>query len=62
MGSELKLLLEVSEKELKANLPPDLALAIIKVRKEELNLIPGYDGEYGKVEISLSKGRQQKLF
>jgi len=62
MGSELEVLLEVSGGELTGNLPADLARAIIKARKGELNLRPGYDGEYGKVEIPLGEGQQQRLF
>ncbi len=62
MGSEFKVLLEISEEELKGNLPVDIARAIIRVRKEKVNLSPGYDGEYGKIEIPLGDEEQQKLF
>ncbi len=62
LGSEFKVLLEIPEEELKGNLPVDIARAIIKVRKERVELSPGYDGEYGKIEIPLGDGEQQKLF
>jgi len=62
MGSEFKVLLEIPGEELKGNLPADIARAIIRVRKERVNLSPGYDGEYGKIEIPLGDGEQQKLF
>ncbi len=62
MGSELNVLLEIPEEELKGNLPADIARAIVRVRDEKVNLSPGYDGEYGKIEIPLGDEEQQKLF
>ncbi len=52
LGSEFAVLLDLSEEKLYSSLSPEMAKAIIKVRKGDLNVIPGYDGEYGKVEIS----------
>ena len=62
MGSEFRVLLEVPEDELKKNIPHQIAEAIIKVRQEKVNLSPGYDGEYGKIEIPLGDEQQQTLF
>ncbi|MCM8825876.1 MAG: endonuclease Q family protein [Candidatus Omnitrophica bacterium] len=65
LGAELKILLEVSEKELFSNLPEELAKGIKLVREEKLIVIPGYDGEFGTVKIdpSLFENQvQQTLF
>lgn len=50
-GSEFRVLLELEEEELKEFIPPRILNGIMKVRKGDVNLKPGYDGEYGKVTI-----------
>lgn len=50
-GSEFKILLDANEEELFSRLPEKIAEAIIRVRKGELNIEPGYDGVYGTVKI-----------
>ena len=62
VGSEFSVLLEIPEDELKKSIPYQIAEAIIKVRQEKVNLSPGYDGEYGKIEIPLGEEQQQTLF
>ncbi|HOL49366.1 MAG TPA: endonuclease Q family protein [bacterium] len=65
LGPELKILLEIPEQELFANLPKELATGIKLVREEKLVVIPGYDGEFGTVKINplLSESQvQQTLF
>lgn len=52
LGPELKILLEVPEKELFSTLPEELATGIKLVREEKLIVIPGYDGEFGTVKIN----------
>ncbi|MCM8763887.1 MAG: endonuclease Q family protein [Candidatus Omnitrophica bacterium] len=65
LGAELKILLEVPEKDLFLNLPEELAKGIKLVREEKLIVIPGYDGEFGTVKIDpllFESQVQQTLF
>lgn len=55
LGSELKILLLVSEGEIEKYSNPVIARAIMKVRTGKIAVDPGYDGEYGKVKIDLVK-------
>ncbi|MDD5441741.1 MAG: endonuclease Q family protein, partial [Candidatus Omnitrophica bacterium] len=50
-GPELDILYFLEEKELIFKIDGDIAEAILNVRKEKVNIIPGYDGEYGKIEV-----------
>ncbi|MEE9614772.1 MAG: endonuclease Q family protein [Thermodesulfobacteriota bacterium] len=50
-GSEFRVLLDMEEEELKKIAPPRVAEAIVKVRRGELSISPGFDGEFGKVKI-----------
>ena len=50
-GSEFKILLEVSLSELKASGFSVFSEAISRMRKGDIKIAPGYDGEYGKVSI-----------
>ncbi len=47
-GSELFILLELDLKKIKV---PRLAEAIVRVRRGNLNIKPGFDGQYGQVKI-----------
>ncbi len=51
LGTELEVLIEVSEDKLLKELPVKIAKAIINVRKGDVNILPGFDGEYGTIEI-----------
>ncbi|MBU4590713.1 MAG: endonuclease Q family protein [Candidatus Omnitrophica bacterium] len=51
VGTELEVLTEVREDELLKKLPQKIAKAIINVRSGNVNILPGFDGEYGKIEI-----------
>jgi uncharacterized protein (TIGR00375 family) len=51
LGTELEILTEVREEELLKKIPLKIARAIINVRKGNVNILPGFDGEYGKIEI-----------
>ncbi len=51
VGTELEILLDLSEEQLRRNLPPRLAEGILRVRGGQVEILPGYDGEYGEVRI-----------
>lgn len=50
-GSELKILIDLSAKELKIVADEKVVKGISAVRAKKLKVEPGYDGEYGKVKI-----------
>lgn len=58
LGSEFKILLEVPEGEILKNCQPRIAKGILKVRKGEVGVLPGYDGEYGQVKILTEEDRK----
>ncbi len=51
VGSELKVLMDADYGELKRNTSDEIASGIIGVRQGRVELIPGYDGEYGKIKV-----------
>ncbi|MDD5496173.1 MAG: endonuclease Q family protein, partial [Candidatus Omnitrophica bacterium] len=51
LGSEFNVLLEFPEKELDKRCPAKIARGIINMRKGNVSIVPGYDGEYGKVSV-----------
>jgi uncharacterized protein (TIGR00375 family) len=51
VGNESEVLLDKSEEELAAGIDGKIVEGIIKVRKGEVEITPGYDGEYGKIKI-----------
>ena len=63
-GSEFNILLDMLEEQLKKELPYRIAEGVIRVRKKELDIKPGYDGEYGRVKIfpEPEKEKQMSLF
>ncbi len=50
-GSEFKVLIEASEKDLRVNLPPLVAEGIMRMRQNKVHIKPGYDGQYGVIKI-----------
>ncbi|MFC1667421.1 endonuclease Q family protein [Candidatus Omnitrophota bacterium] len=66
LGTELEVLTEVREKELLKNASLKIAKAIINVRNGNVNILPGFDGEYGKIEIlkkvDTAREKQMNLF
>ncbi len=62
--SEFQLLLETTEEELRTIASPEIVDAILAVRAGDVDLTPGYDGEYGviKPRTSLKKPEQRPLF
>lgn len=63
-NSDFDILLNLSKKELNEITLPEISEAIINVRKGNVRIEPGYDGEYGKVEVLFEKNKkiQEKLF
>jgi uncharacterized protein (TIGR00375 family) len=57
-GSEFGVLLDIPEEELRENLDPKIAEGIIRVRQGRVSIAPGYDGEYGRVNIF---GKQEEV-
>ncbi len=51
-GTEFRLLLDAPENEIRDLLDPDIARAVINVRNRQVEVAPGFDGEYGTVKIS----------
>ena len=60
LGNEFDILLEVPEEELTANCSSRIAKGIIKVRKGEVEVLPGFDGEYGKVKIFSERDEEKE--
>ncbi|MFA5146486.1 MAG: endonuclease Q family protein [Candidatus Omnitrophota bacterium] len=50
-GNEFAILLDAPEEELKERCPAKIAKGIMNTRKGEVEIMPGYDGEYGKVGV-----------
>jgi len=66
-GPELEILLKMDEAFLKSNLPPKIAMGILKVRDNKVKISPGYDGVYGKISLfeeddNLQPEQQLSLF
>ena len=60
IGSELFIVLEMQENEIKKSLTPQIAEAIVRMRQGKLKIKPGYDGEYGKISI-FEEGERESL-
>jgi len=50
-GSEFNIMVNASQEELFSRLPERIAKGVKNVRDKNLNILPGYDGEYGTIEI-----------
>lgn len=59
-GNEFKILLDLSEEELKKITSPEIVLAIMKVRESKVKVEAGYDGVYGKVFV-FNQGEKDKF-
>lgn len=59
LGPELGILTDLSAREIESAGVPLLAEAIKKMRAGDLHIDPGYDGEYGKVNIFTREEKEQ---
>ena len=50
-GSEFRILLEATPDELASFVPPHTLEGIIRMRQGKVSIIPGHDGEYGKINL-----------
>ncbi len=58
--SEFGVLLDVPESELKRVADPEVVSAIMHMRKGEMDIEPGYDGEYGVIRTKQDKPRAEQ--
>ncbi len=50
-GTEFNILLKAAPEELLSGLPSRIAEGVLRVRKGKVNILAGYDGEYGKISL-----------
>lgn len=51
VGTEFEILCEMPEEALRKQLPAKVAEGVLRVRAGRVEILPGYDGEYGQVHI-----------
>ena len=56
-GNEYKVLLEASKEEMAGVADPRIAEAVLKVRNDEVVVVPGYDGVYGILDLTATKAK-----
>jgi PHP family Zn ribbon phosphoesterase len=54
---EFKILLDLTEDELKTITTPQITESILRVRRGQVHIEPGYDGVFGKIHIYDDKER-----
>jgi len=59
-GTEFEILLRANKEDLEKNLSRRLAQGILRVRRAEVNIQPGFDGEYGKISVFGEGGEEAK--
>jgi len=59
IGSEFEVLLKASEEQLRQVTSAKIADGILRMRRGEVSIDPGYDGEYGKVKIFAEAGASE---
>jgi uncharacterized protein (TIGR00375 family) len=59
-GSEFAILIDLPSEEIKKIAPPRVYEGIMRVRKGELKIVPGYDGVYGQISIFPKEEGQEK--
>ncbi len=58
--SEFNVLVKAKEEELRRFLPYKIAEGIMRVRRRQVEICPGYDGEYGKIKIFKEKEKEEE--
>ena len=58
-GSEFRILLDLPLEELEKSTPPKILEGIKRVREENVNITPGFDGVYGKIQIFGEKEKEE---
>ena len=59
-GSEFEILLRAKEEDLLKGLPKRIAEGVLRVRKGQVEVQPGFDGEYGKISTFSDEEKQAK--
>lgn len=60
LGSEFQILLKTQFSEIERLAGRDVSEAVKKVRRRDLHIVPGYDGEFGKVQINQILAAEEK--
>ncbi|MFH1753606.1 MAG: endonuclease Q family protein [Candidatus Omnitrophota bacterium] len=58
--SELNLLLNVSKDDILSQAPPKIGKGIINVREGKVDIMPGYDGVYGQINVFGAENEEEK--
>jgi PHP family Zn ribbon phosphoesterase len=58
-GNEFKVLLDLTKEELYEIMPDVLADGILKMRDNKIKISPGFDGQYGTVNIFSDNERKE---
>ena len=61
IGSEFEILLNAEKKDLEGIVSSEIAEGIIRAREGKVNIVPGYDGVFGKVKIFSKKENKNLL-
>ncbi|MEK7122293.1 MAG: endonuclease Q family protein, partial [Patescibacteria group bacterium] len=59
-GTEFDILLNVSIDEITQHAGGDIAFAIAQMRAGDVQITPGYDGEYGRIAVARTRTKEQK--
>ena len=62
LGSEMNVLLNASEEEIARSSDLDVARGVMAARRGEVDIVPGHDGEYGKISLRIKRGEVGSLF